>query len=1105
MSEIVQVFSAPVAERIGWILIHSLWQGAIVALLLAVTLRLMQQRSAQTRYVCSSIALLVIVSCTLVTNSLMPSANGATQSTVGDRQNFDTDPVVVPVTSSNAAVQGELPILPTESDVKTATVDSLVVPPPSETARSKNQMGFHRIIENLQGSVTPILPWLVVGWLTGVVFCSLRLMVTWRHVRMLRTTHVAISPQNLQSTAKRLADRMGLRRSVKLLESKLIEVPMVFGWLKPVILLPVTVATGLNAIQIEAILAHELTHVRRWDYPVNLLQSVVETILFYHPAVWWVSKIMRQERENCCDDIASELCGDRVTYARALLQMEELRQPDSLILAATGGDLIERVRRLIAPANNDGSVRDVAGLVVLLLVGSALAGIRLAAVRGSLPAEGPIPVRLNVPQQELTPSKMADSIEEAMERFESAEYTAETTATVNTNALRTDAEPVLVEGNTQYLYRSDGSRWFVDEKAFTYTQGESEVRPEDRMAGFDGALHYSVDRFGSYNLGEEDLSETRLSPRAVFWRGGRADDRLLSALRHDEAVIESERQVDGRRVIRIVSEWTRGENTTRFEIEVLPDHSWLPQSTKIFRDGRQTAVEAIEALAQSDNGTWYPKRIHWSETPGPYVTTQEKTINVTSLSLDREFKASDFASEIPVGKTVVDHRDGTTWINDPWWRELSPWLSETLDWPRPDMSRLRDLQSYADNAIDGNPAPPIQAAEWIVGEDPGPWGTGDRRPTLLYFFGGRAISPSPDQLAALKALAEQHREPRKDGLGLRVIGVVPASSSPGTAPEKIRDAVKELQVNFPVAADTPNEAGGYGKTFAAYGLKHYTGIVVIDTKGVVHIVDPSRPQDESDSCALASVLKKLRLGAVNIDDEVNRDRSMSRQEHDRVEAEWKRLAAQANGTGTITGQIEVTSEGRDVFGTSSIDTTMRNGVAATIEVMPILTLAQTSAFHRLNIRDQDRYQVTTCANDGKFEIAGLCRGEYRITITGPDLARTERTIFLNNDAAAAEVSVLLNQSNSITGTVVDTSGKPIVGATISATKRHFDPDHIKMETSGHLPPQTTSDKGGKFVFEALFVGAYTLHIEADGYEPTDSEPVPAGRDSFEVELTKSGE
>jgi HEAT repeat protein len=165
-------------------------------------------------------------------------------------------------------------------------------------------------------------------------------------------------------------------RPVLLLESALVRVPTVIGWLRPFILLPVGALTGLTTRQLEAIIAHELAHIRRHDYLINLLQAVVETLLFYHPAVWWVSRRIRQEREHCCDDLAVAVCGDPLIYARALLEMEQLRAAGpQLAMAANGGLLMNRIQRLVGaqtPHTNrfSGLFAGVIALTTLVSVGT---------------------------------------------------------------------------------------------------------------------------------------------------------------------------------------------------------------------------------------------------------------------------------------------------------------------------------------------------------------------------------------------------------------------------------------------------------------------------------------------------------------------------------------------------------------------------------------------------------------------------------------------------------------------------------------------------------------------------------------------------------------
>jgi hypothetical protein len=183
----------------------------------------------------------------------------------------------------------------------------------------------------------------------------------------------------IDKLATQLIERMAIRQAVRFTQSALVAAPSVVGHLRPIVLLPASAITGLTCAQLEMILAHELAHVRRHDYLVNAAQTIVESLLFFHPGVWWVSAQVRRERENCCDDIAVAVCGDRATYARALFSLETLcGKSVAPSVAATGGSLVTRIRRLIAtPANTEVTMRRSAawlgGLLVVLAM-SALVG-----------------------------------------------------------------------------------------------------------------------------------------------------------------------------------------------------------------------------------------------------------------------------------------------------------------------------------------------------------------------------------------------------------------------------------------------------------------------------------------------------------------------------------------------------------------------------------------------------------------------------------------------------------------------------------------------------------------------------------------------------------
>jgi len=228
----------------------------------------------------------------------------------------------------------------------------------------------------------------------------------------------------------------------------------------------VPTVNSLTVSQLEAILAHELAHIRRADFVVNLLQSAIETLLFYHPAVWWISSSIRQEREHCCDDLAASISGDKAGYVAALVRMEELRSVSRAVaLAARGGNLLVRVRRLLRPPAPDRlSHWWLTGMMTSLIVVSLIA----LPLRAKLKAESIVAeastlkndkksrksesrkneARLAIVEglDNITPAQIADRIEEAWKRYESIEYEATIEETRNTTAFSGDAKPTLVDG-----------------------------------------------------------------------------------------------------------------------------------------------------------------------------------------------------------------------------------------------------------------------------------------------------------------------------------------------------------------------------------------------------------------------------------------------------------------------------------------------------------------------------------------------------------------------------------------------------------------------------------------------------------------------------------
>jgi uncharacterized protein (TIGR03435 family) len=216
------------------------------------------------------------------------------------------------------------------------------------------------------------LSWVAAAWMAGAAVFWLRLLGGWIIVQGLRRRRVWPAPRPWQQALDALRARLRVSRPVRLLVSGLVQAPAVVGLLRPVVLVPAGALAGLPAEQMEALLLHELAHIRRYDYLVNALQSMVEALLFYHPAVWWVSGHMRTERELCCDDAAVAATGDPQTYARALAELATAGQRHyQAALAATGGSVADRVARLLGEplaASRTGSPAALTASVALAVI-----------------------------------------------------------------------------------------------------------------------------------------------------------------------------------------------------------------------------------------------------------------------------------------------------------------------------------------------------------------------------------------------------------------------------------------------------------------------------------------------------------------------------------------------------------------------------------------------------------------------------------------------------------------------------------------------------------------------------------------------------------------
>lgn len=318
-------------------LLHSLWQIAVLGLIAAMLLGLLQRQSAALKHVIGMLFLIAMAVAPVMTFVLLmsESANDTTA----------------------AHTTGVLPLL----------MPAMLNMPLISTTTS-----------------ALLLPWF---WCAGVVFMLLRLIGGWWLLRRLDHQQSSPLPDSWLQRADSIRIALGIHREITIRLIENMAVPCTAHVWRPIVWLPVSILTQMTSDQIEALLAHELAHIRRYDWIWNGLQCVIEAVLFYHPAIWWLNRRIREERENACDDLAVVVCGDAIVLAEALASLERARMSShTFALSADGGSLMQRITRLLSP---DTPVRIRWG-VPIGLTALLFSGVLLAAQATSSTTEGSI-------------------------------------------------------------------------------------------------------------------------------------------------------------------------------------------------------------------------------------------------------------------------------------------------------------------------------------------------------------------------------------------------------------------------------------------------------------------------------------------------------------------------------------------------------------------------------------------------------------------------------------------------------------------------------------------------------------------------------------------
>jgi beta-lactamase regulating signal transducer with metallopeptidase domain len=325
-------------QATGWTLIHSLWQLTAVALILRIALLLLKNKSAALRYG-FSVAALLLASGLLVGTFVYEYSNAEIQPAAAENITFSFNE-----TTAGRSIAGI---------EESATISG--------------------ILQSLETFFKQNMHYIVAGWNICVLILFLRFLGGILYAQRLKRSGIDSLQPDRQQFFLRKAKQMGIQKSIRIMESVAVKVPVVIGWLKPVILIPAGLISGLSPDQVEAVIAHELAHIKRHDYLVNLFQSLAEILLFYHPAAWYISRNIRYERENACDDLAVANHTNRMSLAKALTNIEIINHPKTQIIMAftrNNQTLLKRIQRIVGLQKRRFTFKD--GIVSILIIALGL-------------------------------------------------------------------------------------------------------------------------------------------------------------------------------------------------------------------------------------------------------------------------------------------------------------------------------------------------------------------------------------------------------------------------------------------------------------------------------------------------------------------------------------------------------------------------------------------------------------------------------------------------------------------------------------------------------------------------------------------------------------
>jgi beta-lactamase regulating signal transducer with metallopeptidase domain len=446
MKFISELFETNIIDAIGWTLFHILWQGFLLAILLGLILKIFKNKSSQIRYALSLISLLFVVGLSIY--------------------NFTNNYQKEPLPESKNSIT-----------LNSSNQNNVQVIDFSNSSESLLKTSLFNKIEQKLSKIDRFFPIIVKLWMIGVFFFILKFIFSYLYTNRLRRTQTSDISDDWLKHFYKIESKLNIKRKIRYIESKLVKAPLMLGYLKPVVVFPIGLLTGIPTNQIEAIISHELAHIRRNDYIINVLQTIIETVFFFHPAVWYISSQIRKERENCCDDIALTVCEGSIIYAKALVSVQELSLGRQYSAVAFSGKnkkhLLNRIKRMIMKPKIKSNFTD--KIIAAILIVSAITALSFTYATET----NDVVEKMNFPTKIEKPTKLVKPAEPARIEKPVKENTAPIVPTKPSSV-----EPVIRD--TTRIYRHNHESIEIDNQTVVRTYKKNGKKSEMKFTMKDG-------------------------------------------------------------------------------------------------------------------------------------------------------------------------------------------------------------------------------------------------------------------------------------------------------------------------------------------------------------------------------------------------------------------------------------------------------------------------------------------------------------------------------------------------------------------------------------------------------------------------------------------